>query len=127
MRELKYTIYDPDIGPIEAKMIGDGDGTFAPQTVIRAWDYYHISSSGNFTIMTASGVFGGVVVNKGNADSIFTIHDSITATGSIIAHITHGNPSSILPQYQLNYNVYCRNGLTVSVTDSDDLTILYTP
>ena len=75
------------------------------------------------TIKTGQGTLSAVMINtKGGTGNVFTVYDSLTATGTKIATIDTTSSLTYLP-----YNAAFANGLTFtnSVGTSADVTFLY--
>lgn len=126
MSNLKYSVYDPTFGHADIVLADNGNNTHIFQILPKPFNYYHISSSGTFNVLSGSGIFGSILFNKGRPTSIISVFDGLDVSSSKICRIEHETPGSLTVQYQLHYNVKVTNGLTIQTSDSDDMTVTFT-
>lgn len=83
-----------------------------------------VATTGAVVVKSGPGFLRGITINKGTASAIIVIYDNTAASGAIIGTVTM--PSTLLAsQVNLEYYVSFANGLTLSITTGQDLTVSF--
>lgn len=83
--------------------------------------YYHISAAGTYTLKNTAGTLHKIVVNNAGF-TLITVYDNTTAAAPVVAVIN--TPSQANP-VTLVYDIALNTGLTVVMTGTGDLTVVY--
>ena len=88
--------------------------------------FLNIASAATNLVRTGPGILERITVNRAIASGVITIYDSLSATGTVIATITH--PGTLLQnQYDLEFGVRFSTGLTIVTGSTDNVTAVFTP
>jgi hypothetical protein len=123
--QLNYSFFSPNFGQVNLNLLKNSDDTYTTEYVERHWDWTNITGSGIHLVHSGSAILGQVIFNTARASSIVSIFDGLNTSGSIIARIEHGNSGGLVNQYQLHYNIKVNNGITVQVSDGDNITVTH--
>lgn len=97
-------------------------GAATAQTNPTTYNSVNITTATTTLVKSGSGSFRKFCINTPVASSVFTIYDSLTATGTKLATITL--PATVSPSPTcVDYNIAFATGLTVVSTMTSDLTV----
>lgn len=124
MADTAAYVKEAILGGIKVKLYDNGDGTHAFGMAPAGATALNITGAGTTLVKSGPGTLIGVIINKAIASSVTAIYDSVTASGTKIATIT--NPLTLLQQNShFPYNANFANGLTITTSAGDDITVLY--
>ena len=88
--------------------------------------YRNIAGAGTTVVKSGPGTLDRIVFNKTVAAGVITIYDNTAASGTKIATITNPAVTLLQSYLQLEYACTFMNGLTITTTAADDITVVYT-
>jgi hypothetical protein len=83
------------------------------------YSYWRGNTAGTTTVKAAPSLLHRVVIGKGATSATVTVYDNTSATGNTISVIDASAPSS------LEFNIQTLTGLTVVISGTPDVTVVY--
>lgn len=86
-------------------------------------DYAHVAVSGVTVVKPSAGLLEAININSAVSGSVITIYDNIAGSGSVVGAVAVGSTTPV--PSQVPFGIATETGLTISVSGSVDLTVIY--